>query len=156
MVMNDAGNPVVRTEIVPREGAVQRVEFGMTESLTEYRCANHPSTMRGEINDDGATTIALGARAAYWFGLAPARIQGQRNPTLRLRRGRRYKLVWMNLDGVEHDFHLADVGGKDLAVTGSRKDVGGVQETRFEAVSAMDEYYCNFHRGSMRGPVSVV
>ena len=112
--------------------------------------------------DDGpppvidAETVVLGARAAYWLGLAPAGIEGRTNPTLRLREGERYELVWVNLDGVEHDFHLADARGEDVADTSAREDAGDTHATDFEAVPEMAEYYCEFHPQSMRGTVETV
>ena len=102
-----------------------------------------------------AETIVLGARAAYWLGLAPAGIEGRTNPTLRLREGRRYELVWVNLDGVEHDFHLIDAQGEDVADTSAREDVGDTHATDFEAAPEMAEYYCEFHPQSMRGTVEI-
>ena len=103
-----------------------------------------------------ATTVVLGAHSAYWLGLAPGGIQGRFNPTLRLRAGSEYDLVWINLDGVEHDFHLADGGGADLADTSSREDAGDTHETSFEATREMARYYCAFHPQSMLGAVEIV
>ena len=102
-----------------------------------------------------STTIVLGALTPYWLGLAPEGIQGQTNPTLRLREGAEYELVWINLDGVEHDFHLIDGAGKDLADTSSREDAGDTHETSFEATLEMAEYYCEYHPQSMRGAVEI-
>ena len=99
--------------------------------------------------------IVLGAVATHWLGLAPSGIRGRENPTLRLRAGREYELVWMNLDGVEHDFHLADAGGEDLADTSAREDAGDTHATSFEAAAEMATYYCDFHPESMRGTVEV-
>lgn len=100
-------------------------------------------------------TIVLGARAAYWLGLAPTGIEGRPNPTLRLREGRKYELVWVNLDGVEHDFHLVDAQGEDLVDTSDREDVGDARDTDFEATDGMAEYYCDYHPQSMRGAVEI-
>ncbi|MFC4548755.1 MULTISPECIES: cupredoxin domain-containing protein [Halorussus] len=102
------------------------------------------------------TTVVLGAQVGYWLGLTPAGIRGRPNPTLRLRAGREYDLVWVNLDGVEHDFHVADASGEDLADTSDRDGVGETHETSFEATPAMAEYFCAFHPQSMRGGVEVV
>ena len=103
-----------------------------------------------------AETIVLGGQVGYWLGLAPSGIQGRPNPTLRLRAGTEYELVWVNLDGVEHDFHLVDANGEDLADTSSRDDVGETHETSFEATAAMREYLCEYHPQSMRGGVEIV
>jgi plastocyanin len=176
------GNRPVSTEIVDEEGATQSVEFEATPAMAEYRCEVHPGTMRGQVavggeetadgtqettEGDGTettegpppvldeTTIVLGGVATHWLGLAPAPFRGRENPLLRLRAGTEYELVWINLDGVEHDFHLTD-GDRDLADTSDRDDVGETHDTSFEATAEMAEYYCAFHPQSMRGSVEVV
>ena len=176
-VVADAnGTPVVRSDIVDQQGASQTVEFEATPAMTEYFCEVHPNSMRGQIGDSCAqptsgtgtdsteqppsvlepTTIVLGALASYWQGLAPAGLQGRTNPTLRLREGAAYELVWINLDGVEHDFHVIDGNGADIADTSSRDDTGETHSTSFEASAEMAEYYCEFHPQSMRGGVEIV
>ena len=134
-----------------------------TTAATERETTGGPETTGANTTEaadrsplaDG-TTIVLGADAAYWLGLAPAGIRGRFNPTLRLRARAEYDLVWINLDGVEHDFHLVDGGGADLADTSSREDVGDTHETSFEASVDMARYYCAFHPQSMLGAVEVV
>ena len=184
-VIEDAdGNRLAETDIADEEGASLTLEFEATPAMAEYYCEVHPQSMRGQValgtGETGETTadgeateepetttegpppvidegtIVLGGRAAYWLGLAPSGIQGRKNPTLRLRAGQEYELVWMNLDGVEHDFHLIDGGGEDVADTSSREDVGDTHETDFEATSALAEYYCDVHPQSMRGTVDIV
>ena len=121
-----------------------------TETATETTAEAGPPPVLDEA------TVVLGGQAGYWLGLAPSGIQGRPNPTLRLRAGREYELVWVNLDGVEHDFHVVDANGEDLADTSGRDDVGETRETSFEATPAMAEYLCAFHPQSMRGGVEVV
>lgn len=175
----------METEIVTDEGERRSVEFTASEEGGTYYCEVHPSSMRGRVAVGGgdagnatgenatagnettteepgpppvvdAGTVVLGGLAPYWLGLAPAGLRGRENPTLRLREGAEYELVWMNLDGVEHDFHLMDGGGDDLADTSSREDVGDTHSTTFEATAGMAEYVCEFHLQSMRGAVEVV
>lgn len=176
VVADSGGTQVVRSDIVDEQGASQTVEFEVTSAMTEYFCEVHPSSMRGQIGASceqatpgteaasteqpppvlDSTTIVLGGLSPYWLGLAPSALQGRRNPTLRLREGTEYELVWINLDGVEHDFHVADSNGDDLEDTSSRDDTGETQSTSFEATTQMSEYYCAFHPQSMRGDVEVV
>ncbi|WP_158058153.1 plastocyanin/azurin family copper-binding protein [Halorussus halophilus] len=179
-VVEDADeNSLVETDVLSEQGVTQTVEFEATPAMAEYYCAVHPQTMRGTVavESGGATetatesettvesgrvpvleaeTIVLGGRVGYWLGLAPSAIQGRPNPPLRLRAGQEYELVWLNLDGVEHDFHVVNASGEDLADTSSRDDVGETHETSFEATPAMAEYLCAFHPQSMRGAVEVV
>lgn len=177
VVADASGNPVVRSSLVDEQGASQTVEFEATAAMTEYLCEVHPTSMRGQIEGSSAqttpgtgatpttqqpppvldsTTIVLGGLAPYWLGLAPAGLQGRTNPTLRLREEAEYELVWINLDGVDHDFHVVDGSGDDLEDTSSRDETGETHSTSFEAVNQMAEYYCAFHPQSMRGSIEVV
>lgn len=181
VVVDAGGTRLAGTEIVAEEGASRTLEFEATPAMAEYLCEVHPQSMRGRVavgdgettagsettTDSGTTpdrqppvlsaeTIVLGGLATHWLGLAPNGIRGRANPTLRLRAGREYELAWVNLDGVEHDFHLADAEGEDLADTSSREDVGDTHDTDFEATAEMATYYCEFHPRSMRGTVEVV
>ena len=183
-VVDADGNRPVSTDIIDEEGATQSVEFEATPMMAEYLCEVHPQSMNGQISvgdsettagDQGTaegdqtetteqgpppvldeTTIVLGGLATHWLGLAPSAIRGRANPMMRFRGGEEYELVWINLDGVEHDFHLADASGDDLADTSSRDDVGETHETSFEATAEMAEYYCALHPQSMRGAIEVV
>jgi plastocyanin len=131
-------------------------EGGEATGETTADAETEPMTEDGPppVIDEG--TVVLGGQASHWLGLAPSRIQGRENPTLRLRAGRECELVWVNLDGGEHDFHLADAAGEDLADTSAREDVGDTHSTTFETTPEMAEYYCAFHRQSMRGSVEIV
>lgn len=128
------------------------------ESTTDDPTATdaEPTTERGPPPVLEETTIVLGGLVPYWLGLAPAGIRGRPNPTLRLRAGTEYELVWMNLDGLEHDFHVRGDAGEDLADTSSRDDVGDTHSTSFEATVGMAQYYCEFHPLSMLGAIEVV
>ena len=181
IIENADGDRLAGTQIVEQEGESRTVEFEATPEMVSYYCEVHPDSMRGEVSISGGTTtegettqgnetttaesqptviyedtIVLGGRAAHWLGLAPGGLWDRRNPTLRLRGGREYHLVWLNLDGEEHDFHIVDGNGEELADTSARTDVGETHDTTFEATDAMAEYYCEFHSESMRGNVEVI
>ena len=181
IVENANGDRLAGTQIIETEGESRTVEFEATPEMVSYYCEVHPDAMRGEVAVSGGTTtggettqeaetttaesrppviyedtIVLGGRAAHWLGLAPGGIWGRENPTLRLRGGREYTLVWLNLDGQEHDFHVVNGNGEELADTSARSEVGETHDTTFEATDGMAEYYCDFHPESMRGNVEVI
>lgn len=182
IVENADGDRLAGTQIVEEEGESRTVELEATPAMASYYCEVHPDSMRGEVSVSGAETtaetetaaedettteesqppviyedtIVLGGQAAHWLGLAPGGLWDRKNPTLRLRGGREYKLVWLNLDGQEHDFHVVDGDGEELADTSARDEVGDTHDTTFEATDEMAEYYCEFHSESMRGNVEVI
>ena len=102
-----------------------------------------------------ATPIVLGGRTEYWLGLAPKPIAGDRNPTLQLREGERYRLVWLNLDGVEHELVVEDGEGEQLVATDSNEEVGATASVSFTASEEMAQYYCEYHPEQMRGSVEL-
>ena len=53
VVLNAAGDEVVRSEIISEQGATQTVEFEATEGMTEYFCEIHPGSMRGDLEVTG-------------------------------------------------------------------------------------------------------
>jgi glucose/arabinose dehydrogenase len=55
VIIDGAGNEVVRSPIIEQEGFVQTVEFEATEAMTEYFCEIHPRSMRGAV-DTGVDT----------------------------------------------------------------------------------------------------
>lgn len=181
IVENAEGDRLAGTQIVEQEGESRTVELEATPAMAEYYCEVHPDSMRGEVSVSGGTTtgdettaeaettteesqppviyedtIVLGGRAAHWLGLAPGSLWDRENPTLRLRGGREYQLVWMNLDGQEHDFRIVGADGEEVAATSARQDVGATHDTTFEATDGMAEYYCDYHPESMRGNVEVI
>lgn len=99
------------------------------------------------------TTIVLGARRDYWLGLQPRAIEGQRNPTLRLQEGGRYRLVWVDLDGARHRFRLLDADGDAVSRTRPADRQGATRATRFRARERVAAYDCAFHPEAMRGSV---
>ncbi len=70
--------------------------------------------LQGGQSQDVAETFALGGRIEGWQGVAPADIEGQRNPTLALESGTTYRLYWQNLDGAAHNFEIRDSAGSPL------------------------------------------
>lgn len=102
-----------------------------------------------------ATPILLGGEAAHWFGLEPGPIRGKNNPALALQAGEKYRLVWMNLDGTEHELIIEDANGNELAATESASTPGATRSVVFTASEEMAEYYCEYHPQSMRGGVTL-
>ncbi|MFB9807273.1 hypothetical protein ACFFQF_22770 [Haladaptatus pallidirubidus] len=58
----------------------------------------------------------FGGRVSGWQGQGPQSITGQQNPTLQLKPGRTYGVMWQNLDGQPHTFALRDSNGENLPV----------------------------------------
>ncbi|WP_227376867.1 plastocyanin/azurin family copper-binding protein [Haladaptatus halobius] len=110
-------------------------------------------TTRG-ISVEG-TPLILGGEVKHWFGLAPSQIHGKENPDLRLRAGRTYTLVWINIDGKEHEFIVEDSNGNELAATESASAPGATRHVTFTAKKEMSRYYCEYHPKSMRGNVTL-
>lgn len=107
-----------------------------------------------EAQDD-ATTIVLGGRTAYWFGLAPAAIEGRQNPTLQLRSGEQYRLVWINLDGEPHELRLEDGDENVVHRTETAEEVGATESVSFEATESLAGYRCEYHPEQMAGDVEL-
>lgn len=55
VIIDGAGNEVVRSPVIEKQGFVQTVEFDATEAMTEYFCEVHPRSMRGAV-DTGVDT----------------------------------------------------------------------------------------------------
>ncbi|MDJ1434128.1 plastocyanin/azurin family copper-binding protein [Halostagnicola sp. A-GB9-2] len=104
---------------------------------------------------DGRTFTLLGI-VSGWIGVAPAEIDGQSGPTLRLLEGEEHEVIWVNGDGSHHNFVLADDEGDALEATPMLDEQGEFEELTFTAESEMAEYYCEPHPVQMRGPIEVV
>lgn len=111
----------------------------------------------GEAQGTGADNlpIILGGRAEYWYGIAPEEIEGEENPTLQLEAGEEYELVWVNLDGLEHNLTLESQGGEELEASDETETAGEAVSMTVEASEEMSEYYCEYHPESMRGSVEL-
>lgn len=113
------------------------------------------TTEETTVEGEGATTILLGGEVDYWFGLAPEPIQGEENPTLALEEGERYEIIWMNLDGREHELVVEDADGEELEASDSNEEAGATASVTVTAGEEMAEYYCEYHPESMRGNVEL-
>ena len=99
-------------------------------------------------------TILLGGEVSHWFGLAPSRIHGAENPTLTMRPGTVYEVVWVNIDGVEHELRIFDAEGNRVAATESAEEVGETRSVVLEATESLARYDCEYHPQSMRGQIT--
>ncbi|USZ67940.1 plastocyanin/azurin family copper-binding protein [Halorussus salilacus] len=139
-------------------GAQETTEEGeetTTEEDTTTEGDETATTETEEATDGDATTVALGGRTSGWYGLAPAAITGEENPTLALRDGERYRVVWMNLDGEQHELRLEDEDGEALERTDSASEVGETREVVFEASESLAAYRCEYHPEQMVGDVEL-
>jgi hypothetical protein len=111
-----------------------------------------------EDAEDGETErlpIVLGGRREYWYGIAPEAIEGEENPTLEFADGEEYELVWINLDGVEHELVLESEDGEALGASDETETAGEAVSMTIEASDEIAEYYCEFHPDTMRGDVDL-
>ncbi|WP_227357046.1 cupredoxin domain-containing protein [Haladaptatus salinisoli] len=131
--------------------AVLRAFGGAGVAAGASDAAGAQETTRG-ISVEG-TPIILGGEVKHWLGLAPSRIHGEENPALRLRAGRTYTLVWINVDGKEHELIVEDSNGNELVATESASTPGATRHVTFTARREMNQYYCEYHPKSMRGNV---
>ena len=99
--------------------------------------------------------ILLGGRTAYWLGLEPLAIEGQRNPTLQLRPEEQYRLVWLNLDGQPHQWQLLDGEDTVLTQTEPTRTVGATASVTVAATEELATYRCKFHPEQMTGGVEL-
>ena len=109
--------------------------------------------LTGTLAQGGGTTIRLGGKVSGWQGMAPNSIKGQKNPTLPLKPGKKYTVVWKNLDGQPHDFVIRDKGGKQLVKTKIMNTRGKTQSVTFTAKQNMATYLCTVHPTTMKGKV---
>ena len=99
-------------------------------------------------------TILLGGETAHWFGLAPSGIHGAENPTLTMRPGTVYEIIWVNIDGVEHELRVFDADDNVVAATESAEEVGETRSVVLEATESLARYDCEYHPQSMRGQIT--
>jgi len=113
--------------------------------------ATAPAGAQSEVE----TEFRFGGSRAFWRGQSPDAIEGVDNPTLELEAGKRYRVVWENLDGEAHNWVIEDADGNNIVRTEIISEEGATQTVEFEATAAMASYYCEVHPSSMRGDVSV-
>lgn len=143
-------NRPTRREFVAAVGLAGLAGGGLVAGAQDGTTTTEQGTTAGE---DGPTTIILGGESSHWFGLAPPPIHGEENPTLALQAGRRYELVWINLDGEEHELIVEDANGQELEASESARRAGQTVRMTFTASEEMAEYYCEYHPEAMRGDV---
>jgi plastocyanin len=101
------------------------------------------------------TTLRFGGRVQGWQGRAPQQIKGKKNPTLNLQPGKKYKVVWENLDGQPHDFTIQDSNGNTIKKTPIVSQQGATRSLTFTATKKMAQYICTVHPTTMVGQVQV-
>ncbi|AEH38830.1 PQQ-dependent sugar dehydrogenase [Halopiger xanaduensis] len=100
-------------------------------------------------------TIELGGETSGWTGVAPDAIADETNPTLELAEGTTYELTWENVDGAPHNVVIESEDGEELERTEIMSSQGETQTLEFEATSDMATYFCEPHRPTMNGDISV-
>ncbi|RKD95069.1 PQQ-dependent sugar dehydrogenase [Halopiger aswanensis] len=100
-------------------------------------------------------TIELGGETSGWMGVAPDAIADETNPTLELQEGTTYELTWENIDGAPHNVVIESEDGEELERTEIMSSQGETQTLEFEATSDMATYFCEPHRPTMNGDISV-
>ena len=100
-------------------------------------------------------TIRLGGETTGWVGRSPSRIADKTNPTLQLEAGQRYRIVWENVDGAQHNIGLLDSEGVALERTPFMSNKGATQTLEFTATEEMVEYVCHAHLAQMRGDIEI-
>lgn len=138
------------TGIVATIAGTSRVAAG-TETTTEQEAASQETPTAAQE----ATPILLGGETSHWLGLAPEAIHEAENPTLTLQADSTYRLVWMNIDGREHELIIEDGDGNELVATESATQQGATRSVTFTASREMAQYYCEYHPQSMRGDVTL-
>ncbi len=101
------------------------------------------------------TTIKLGGEIDGWKGEQPSSISGKTNPTLKLKPGQKYKVVWKNLDGQQHNFEILDTSGKAIVSTKLISSKGETAEVEFTATKEMQKYNCKIHPTTMKGGIQI-
>lgn len=110
------------------------------------------------VSDDEETDqqpIILAGRSEYWYGIAPEEIEGEENPDLNLEEGGEYDLVWINVDGAEHELIVESEEGEELEASDSSETAGEAVSMTIEADEDAAEYYCEYHPEEMRGAVEL-
>ncbi|MFC4541706.1 plastocyanin/azurin family copper-binding protein [Halosolutus amylolyticus] len=125
--------------------------------LTSAVAAQEDEDTGDDANGEGTDRlpIILAGRIEYWYGVAPEAIEGEENPTLDLEEGEEYELVWINVDGVEHELVVESGDGEELEASEASETAGEAVSMTFEASEDAAEYYCQFHPESMRGDVEL-
>lgn len=125
-------------------------------NATAYReVFDAPLPTAQEDRTEGRSFTLLGI-VGGWLGVAPAEIDGQSGPTLRVMEGEEHEVIWVNGDGARHNFVVADENRDPIDMTDFETEQGAVTTFTFTASQEMSEYYCMPHPVQMRGPIEVV
>lgn len=107
-------------------------------------------------DDDGADvaeTFELEGETGGWVGVAPQEIEGQQNPTLVMKPGEDYEVVWVNADGASHNFAIENEDSDVFVETDYVSSIGETESATFTAEAEFDHYVCHPHRKTMRGTI---
>ena len=103
-------------------------------------------------------TIRFDGYVGGWVGVEPTAVDRVENPTLVLREGEEYELVWENMDGVHHNIAFWDADEEvveDYSSDGN-ETVGETESLAFRATPEMETYRCEYQRDGQRGDVVIV
>ena len=139
--------------------AATAASTGLTTAATaQDNDTENESDAEGDAeSEDGEDQrpIILAGRSEYWYGIAPEEIEGEENPALDLAEGQAYELVWINVDGAEHNVIVESEDGEELEVSDDSETAGEAVSMTFEASEDAAEYYCEYHPDAMRGDVEL-
>lgn len=146
--MNQSRRTLLRASALGITGGLAGC-IGASESRQETETT--PETTPAREPDE---TILLGGETSHWFGLAPESIHEAENPTLAMEPGTVYEVVWVNVDGVQHELRIFDADDTEVAATETVSAVGETASVVLEATEQLARYDCEYHPESMRGEVS--
>lgn len=101
------------------------------------------------------TLVELRATAEGWVGETPAAIRGATNPSLPLKTGETYELVWHNEDDAIHELAVLDEAGEVVHASKAAKRRGQQRTLAFEADPKLAEYHDHYHPETHHGTVDV-
>ncbi|WP_222919014.1 plastocyanin/azurin family copper-binding protein [Natrinema sp. SYSU A 869] len=140
-------------KLIGATAAVTGATSVVTAQETEGDHDDHGHSDEGEDEGADRQPIILAGRTEYWYGIAPQEIEGEENPTLNLEDGQEYDLVWINVDGAEHELIIESEDGEELEESDSSEMAGEAVSMTFEASEDAAEYFCEYHPEAMRGDV---
>ncbi|MCO8254336.1 plastocyanin/azurin family copper-binding protein [Haladaptatus sp. AB618] len=123
--------------------------------LTTMAAGTVAAASSGTADAQGTKTIKLGGEVMGWQGQQPSSISGKKNPTLKLKAGQKYEVIWTNLDGQPHNFQLLDSSGNVIKGTDRMSQKGATQSLTFTATPEMVKYRCQVHPTTMVGKVQI-
>lgn len=142
------------SHLTSRRSLLQMLSSIGATAMIGNRTSAQETTTTTKASVEGVPII-LGGETEHWFGLTPSPIHGQENPTLTLKSGQKYTLIWVNLDGAEHELIIENANDKELIATESASTPGTTKAITFTANNQMDQYYCEYHPQSMRANIKL-